>query len=184
MRRFLIPVMAFSILILSGCDGKKEKAPADNSTETTIVADTTANDSTLNKFTDFTMNDTEGNPVAVIDEIAKHKITIVDFWASWCGPCRAEMPSLVKLYAEEKDNGLGIVGVSLDNDLSSWERAIEKDGITWLQVSDLQGWENAAARMYEVNSIPHTILVNANGEIVSEGLRGEELAEFVKNYLE
>lgn len=184
MRKLVFTAMAFAAIIIAGCKQKKQTVPADTTTDTIIVSDSTeVEDSVVNKFTDFTMNDTEGNPVNIMDEIAKNNVTVIDFWASWCGPCRQEMPTLVKLYAEEKTNGLGIVGISLDNDLSNWKSAIEKDNITWIQLSDLQGWENAAARMYNVNAIPHTIIVNREGNIVAEGLRGEELTDFIKNYL-
>ena len=149
------------------CQQNKDKAPKDNAHDnsTIVQSDSTATEDSINtdnKLIEFTMNDIR---------------------ASWCGPCRAEMPNLVRLYAEQKDNGLGIIGISLDNDHSNWENAIKKDGITWLQLSDLQGWDNAAARMYNVNSIPHTIVVDANGTIIAEGLRGEELDTFIKQNL-
>lgn len=187
MRKLSVIAIFAAGLMLASCQQKKDKAPADNIQEATLTElnDSTAEEDSIaeNVLTDFTMNDVKGNPVSVMDEVAKYKITIIDFWASWCGPCRAEMPNLVRLYAEQKDNGLGIIGVSLDNDQSNWENAIVKDGITWLQLSDLQGWENAAARMYNVNSIPHTIVVDANGTILAEGLRGEQLDEFIKENL-
>ena len=187
MRKLSVIAIFAAGLMLASCQQKKDKAPADNTQEATLTEqnDSTAEEDSIaeNVLTDFTMNDVKGNPVSVMDEVAKHKITIIDFWASWCGPCRAEMPNLVRLYAEQKDDGLGIIGVSLDNDQSNWENAIEKDGITWLQLSDLQGWENAAARMYNVNSIPHTIVVDANGTILAEGLRGEQLDAFIKENL-
>lgn len=132
----------------------------------------------------FTMTDMDGNNVAVTDEFAKHKITIIDFWASWCGPCMHEMPSLVSTYAEYKDKGLGIVGVSLDEDKDSWKEAVDKMGMTWTQLSDLQGWNNAAAQMYGIQSIPFTIVVDGKGEVITAGLRGEDLKAFVASRLD
>lgn len=105
----------------------------------------------------------------------KGKVVLIDFWASWCGPCRRENPNVVKAYAKYKDRGFEIYGVSLDKDARKWKAAIEKDGITWLQVSDLQGWSNVAAKRYKVSSIPATVLLDRDGRIIAKNLRGPAL---------
>ncbi|HQQ93647.1 MAG TPA: TlpA disulfide reductase family protein [Bacteroidia bacterium] len=103
------------------------------------------------------------------------KVVLIDFWASWCGPCRKEMPNVVKAYAKYKNKGFEIFGVSLDQDKQRWLDAISKDGITWPQVSDLKYWENAAARVFNVQSIPYTVLLDKDGKILDKNLRGEAL---------
>jgi len=103
------------------------------------------------------------------------KIVLIDFWASWCGPCRKEMPNVVKAYAKFKDKGFEIFGVSLDQDRDRWVEAIAKDGITWPQVSDLKYWESAPARLYNVQSIPYTVLLDKEGKILDKNLRGDAL---------
>lgn len=134
-------------------------------------------------FPDFTMPAINGQEVSVMQEIKSNELTIIDFWASWCGPCRAEMPSVVKLYESYHSKGLGIVGISLDEDKDSWQSAVKSLGMKWTQLSDLKGWQNAAARMFSVESIPHTIVVGKDGTILQRGLRGEQLEEFVTSKL-
>ena len=129
------------------------------------------------KFTDFTMNDPEGNPVKLGDIIAKNKYTLIDFWASWCGPCRAEMPNVVAAYKEYNKKGFGIVGVSLDSDAEAWKKAIESMGMTWNHMSDVKGWQCEGAALYGVNSIPATVLVAQDGTIIARNLRGEAIKE-------
>lgn len=124
---------------------------------------------------DFTMNDPEGNPVKLSEVYAKNKYTLIDFWAAWCGPCRQENPNIVATYAKFNPKGFGILGVSLDQDRERWLKAIEDDKLTWTQVSDLQYWQNQAAGMYGVNSIPANFLVDQTGKIVGHNLRGEDL---------
>jgi peroxiredoxin len=103
------------------------------------------------------------------------KVVLIDFWASWCGPCRKEMPNVVKAYTKYKSKGFEIYGVSLDDDKNRWEDAINKDGITWVQVSDLMGWSCTAAKLYGVQGIPYTVLLDREGKILAKNLRGEEL---------
>lgn len=103
------------------------------------------------------------------------KYVLIDFWASWCGPCRKENPYNVEMYKRFKDKGFEIYGVSLDQDPTRWEGAIEKDGLTWRHVSDFKGWSSSAGQTYNVHSIPYTVLVDPDGKIVAKGLRGEEL---------
>lgn len=105
----------------------------------------------------------------------KGKIVLIDFWASWCGPCRKEMPNVVKAYKKYKDRGFEIFGVSLDQDKDKWVEAIKKDEITWPQVSDLRQWKSEAARIYNVQGIPYTVLLDKEGRIIAKNLRGEEL---------
>ena len=100
---------------------------------------------------------------------------MVDFWASWCGPCRREMPNLVEAYAQYKGKNFEIVGVSLDQDAAAWKESIKKLNMTWPQMSDLQGWNNAGAKLYGVNSIPATVLVDQEGTIVARNLRGDAI---------
>lgn len=185
MKKLSIVSLIIGAFMISSCQCSQKQTPPETEADSTTVSETPNNDTieVNNMFTDFIMNDTEGNPISISDEIAKHKITIIDFWASWCGPCRAEMPNLVSLYAQQKDKGLGIIGISLDNDMEAWKDAIINDGITWLQLSDLQGWDNAAAKMFNVSFIPYTIIVDANGSILAEGLRGEDLDNFIKTKL-
>lgn len=111
------------------------------------------------------------------------KVVLIDFWASWCKPCRRENPNVVKMYNEYKDQGFEIYGVSLDRDKGKWVQAIEQDGLTWPQVSDLQFWNSAAAKLYNVSSIPHTVLVDREGKIIANGLRGQPLEAKVKESL-
>jgi len=132
---------------------------------------------------DFTMNDPEGNPVTFSDIYAQNELTLLDFWAGWCGPCRQENPNVVAVYNEFKDDGFTVFGVSLDREREGWLRAIEEDNLTWTHVSDLQYWNNAAARMYEVSGIPASFLVDNSGKIVAKNKRGDELRETVKEEL-
>lgn len=113
----------------------------------------------------------------------KGKVVLVDFWASWCGPCRREMPNVVKAYNKYKDKGFEIYGVSLDQDKERWLEAIKKDGITWPQVSDLKYWDCEAAKVYGVQGIPFTVLLDKNGKILAKGLRGAELEKAIENAL-
>ncbi|MGB8491933.1 MAG: TlpA disulfide reductase family protein, partial [Bacteroidales bacterium] len=105
------------------------------------------------------------------------------FWAGWCGPCRRENPNLVKVYSEFHKKGFNVLGVSLDQSRDEWVKAIADDKLTWPQVSDLQYWNSAAARLYAVNSIPANFLLDQNGVIIARNLRGEELYNKVKEIL-
>ena len=126
----------------------------------------------------------EGDTVSLSHVLASGSYVIVDFWASWCGPCRAENPNVKKIYAKYHDKGLEIIGVSLDEDKQQWETAIDKLGIKWLQLSDLKGWENAVARQFDVNSIPYTIIVDNKGQTLATDLRGESLQTFIAERLD
>lgn len=136
------------------------------------------------KFIDFEMKTPEEKAVKLSDYAGKGKVVLVDFWASWCGPCRREMPNLVEAYAKYKGKNFEIVGVSLDQDAEAWKESIKSLKMTWPQMSDLKLWQNEGAQLYAVNSIPHTVLIDGEGTIIARGLHGdgltEKLAEVVK----
>lgn len=111
------------------------------------------------------------------------KIVLIDFWASWCKPCRADMPFVVSLYKKYKNKGFEIFGVSLDKDKQNWIDAIKQDGITWPQVSDLKFWNSEVVQTFNVEAIPYTILIDKDGKIIAKGLRGKELENKLKEIL-
>ncbi len=113
----------------------------------------------------------------------KGKLVLIDFWASWCGPCRKEMPNVIKIYSKFKNKGFEIYGVSLDQDKKKWMEAITKDGINWPQVSDLKYWDNVAARIYNVQGIPYTVLIDKDGKIIAKNLRDQELEKKIAEVL-
>jgi len=122
---------------------------------------------------DFTQATPAGGDLSLAQ--LRGKVVLVDFWASWCGPCRRENPNVKRVYDAYKEKGFEILSVSLDNTKDRWLQAIEQDGMNWLHVSDLKGWKNEAAQLYSVTSIPHTVLLDAEGRIIARGLRGEQL---------
>ena len=135
------------------------------------------------KFIDFEMADAEGKMHKLSEFVGNGKVVLIDFWASWCPPCRADMPNLVAAYKQYKSKGFEIVGISLDSKADAWAKGVQDLGITWTQLSDLQGWKNAGAALYGVNSIPHTILVDKDGTILCKQLHGKEIAAKLEEIL-
>jgi len=125
-------------------------------------------------FVPFTMVDSTGAEVSVTDYTGKNYL-LLDFWASWCSPCRAENPNLVNMYNTYHEKGFDIFGVSFDSSRERWLEAIKDDGLTWTHVSDLAGWQNAAGKLYGIRSIPSNVLLDTNGVIIGKNLRGEDL---------
>ena len=129
------------------------------------------------------MNDTEGNPVTLSSLYGKGYL-LVDFWASWCGPCRGENPNVVAAYNKYHAKGFEILGVSYDDNKDKWLKAIEEDKLPWIHVSDLKGWGNMTAKLYSISGIPANVLLDKEGKIIAKNLRGaaleEKLAELLK----
>lgn len=130
---------------------------------------------------DFTQADTANKPVSLSQ--FKGKYVLVDFWASWCRPCRMENPNVVAAYQTYKDKNFTVLGVSLDQAKDNWLKAIAADKLTWTHVSDLQYWNNAVAKMYGIQSIPANMLIGPDGKIIGKDLRGEELQQKLKELL-
>jgi len=131
-------------------------------------------------FRDLKLKTPDDKDISISDYAGKGKYVLLDFWASWCGPCRRENPNVVALYNEYKDKGFEIVGVSFDEDKAAWIKGIEEDKITWPQMSDIKGWSSIAAIKYKVEGIPYTVLLDKEGKVIEINLRGEALKDKLK----
>lgn len=137
------------------------------------------------KAPDFSALTPEGTTLSLNEVVKKGKYTLIDFWASWCGPCRQENPNVVAAYAKFHEKGLNVLGVSLDKTegAAAWKKAIADDQLTWYQISDLKYWESPMVKLYAIRGIPHSVLVDANGIIVAKDLRGKALHDKLEELL-
>ncbi len=129
---------------------------------------------------DFTAPSIDGSDVTLSEEIMSNNVTLLDFWAAWCRPCRVENPNLVRLYKSYNKDGFDIIGVSLDRTKEQWEQAVEDDNLLWTQVSNLNFWNDPIARRYSIRAIPQSYLINQDGVVIGKNLRGNDLEESIK----
>ena len=127
------------------------------------------------QFTDFEMADPDGKMHKISELVGEGKYVLVDFWASWCGPCRAEMPNVLEAYNKYHEKGFEVIGVSFDEKKDAWIKAVNQLKMPWLQISDLKGWKCAAAPIYKIDGIPDNILIDPQGKIIERALRGKAL---------
>lgn len=188
MVRKVFLMLAAGLLLTTSCNQKvkvtdsKQKIKVFDS-ETNEEIDLAAATGINSKFVDLGLPGPQGQTVWVGDYVGQNKLVLIDFWASWCGPCIRELPNVVKAYERFHDKGLEIVGVSLDKDKASWLAAIEQTGQKWPQMSDLKGWDCAGAQIYGIQSIPANVLIDSHGKIVARDLRGDALLEEIESRL-
>lgn len=188
MMRKVFLMLAAGLLLTTSCNQKvkvtdsKQKIKVFDS-ETNEEIDMAAATGINSKFVDLGLPGPQGQTVWVGDYVGQNKLVLIDFWASWCGPCIRELPNVVKAYERFHDKGLEIVGVSLDKDKASWLAAIEQTGQKWPQMSDLKGWECAGAQIYGIQSIPANVLIDDHGKIVARDLRGDALLKEIESRL-
>ncbi|RLD90266.1 MAG: hypothetical protein DRJ09_04805 [Bacteroidetes bacterium] len=135
-------------------------------------------------FIDFTQDNPQGNSISLASIVEKNKYVLVDFWASWCQPCRGENPNVVNAFQKYHDKGFTVFGVSFDSKKDNWIKAIQDDGLTWTHVSDLKGWGNAVGKLYGIQSIPQNILIGPEGKIIARNVRGKALQDKLKELLD
>lgn len=135
------------------------------------------------KMKPFTLPTPDGGKLSIMDEIGRHELTILDFWASWCGPCREEMPRMKSLYEQYQEKGLGIIGISVDEDEDAWKKAIDELQLSWTQTRDTKEKDASIASCFQVQAIPYMVVVAKDGTILEKGLRGEPLQQFVAEKL-
>ncbi len=177
-------VSLFCVLCLATftCCQNKPKSIANKQKAIKPVVEEGANNNNK-QLPELTIRDLSRELYNINEECGKHTLTLIDFWASWCGPCRGEMPLIKHLYKTYKDKGLFIIGVSLDHEPSKWKEAITAFNMEWMQLSSLRGWDADEVRKLNINSIPHTILIDKHQNILATKLRGNLLEEFIKDYL-
>lgn len=134
------------------------------------------------EYTDFAL-ETPGGDLLKVSDVHQGNVLMIDFWASWCGPCRRANPEVVEIYNTYHDQGFEILGVSLDRDSARWVQAIVDDQLTWHHISDLKYWESAGAELYGVSAIPHTVLIDRDGIIAAKNLHGDELRQKIQSLL-
>ena len=135
------------------------------------------------QYTDLQMKDLNGQTHRLSEYVGKGKWVLIDFWASWCGPCREELPELVKVYQAYHSNGFEVVGISLDDDAQAWQKAVKKMKLSWHHLSDLKGWDSKAVVTYKVFGIPTNLLVNPQGKIVASNIDIDDLIDKLNEVL-
>ena len=136
------------------------------------------------EFIDFSMKTPEGETVSMSDYAGKGKYVFIDFWAAWCGPCISEMPNVVAAYEKYKNKDFEIVGVSFDDNKDDWIKGIKDLNMTWPQMSEVSGWETEVVKLYAIQGIPHTVLLDKEGIIIAKDLRGKQLHDKLAELLD
>lgn len=169
--------------IFGGGDDAEIVESVDHDGNKMEAAETWTAENVGEKFIDLTLPRLEGGEASLSSFVSNNKVTVIDCWASWCGPCMAEMPNIAMLYRKYHSLGVEVVGVSFDEDQRDWNNTVRIHDMIWPQLGELKGWDNQFAQAFGVNAIPHTIVINQKGEIVARGLRGEKLIDAVAKAL-
>lgn len=169
----VLTCLALCLLFAVGCKRDASSPTADATRIGTAIGD---------QAPSFTQNNPAGVPVSL--RSFRGKVVLLDFWATWCGPCIAQMPAVKKLWQEYRSKDMVIIGISLDDDAAAWKRYIEKEGIDWVHTGDGRGWDNAVAQTYRVTSIPRTFLIDKNGTIVGMNLSDAQLRTAIDRELQ